>query len=268
MPAFTRAQSHLGSGKSPDSGAHDDRHRRQEATRGTGGAGTGHRWRHHRGRHRLHGQPVHRGPGRATRAGCARGSPAPRPAVRSCARRGCRCSTSTSSTGLDLYIDGADEANPARQLIKGGGGALTREKIVAAASRRFVCIVDETKLVATLGKFPLPVEVIPMARELVARELARRGGRPVWRSDCVTDNGNHILDVHGLAHHRSRRARSRAQPDHRRRDRGPVRRPAGGCTAGRHRRRGRNPLAHRRCPAGGPAWRLRVPAPTGGIPLY
>ncbi len=101
--------------------------------------------------------------------------------------------------GLDLYIDGADEANPARQLIKGGGAALTREKIVAAASRRFVCIVDETKLVATLGKFPLPVEVIPMARELVARELTRRGGRPVWRRDCVTDNGNHILDVHDLA---------------------------------------------------------------------
>jgi ribose 5-phosphate isomerase A len=100
--------------------------------------------------------------------------------------------------GLDLYIDGADEANPARQLIKGGGGALTREKIVAAASRRFVCIIDETKLVATLGKFPLPVEVIPMARELVARELSRRGGRPVWRSGCVTDNGNDILDVHDL----------------------------------------------------------------------
>ncbi|MBS0578400.1 MAG: ribose-5-phosphate isomerase RpiA [Proteobacteria bacterium] len=100
--------------------------------------------------------------------------------------------------GLDLYIDGADEANPARQLIKGGGAALTREKIIAAAARRFVCIVDETKLVATLGKFPLPVEVIPMARELVARDLARRGGRPVWRAGCVTDNGNHILDVHDL----------------------------------------------------------------------
>src|SRR5450432_2388128 len=99
-------------------------------------------------------------------------------------------------TGLDLYIDGADEANPARQLIKGGGGALTREKIVAAASRRFVCIVDDTKLVAILGRFPLPVEVIPMARELVARELTRGGGRPVWRSGCVTDNGNDILDVH------------------------------------------------------------------------
>ncbi|HEY2808841.1 MAG TPA: ribose-5-phosphate isomerase RpiA [Steroidobacteraceae bacterium] len=100
--------------------------------------------------------------------------------------------------GLDLYIDGADEANAARQLIKGGGAALTREKIVAAASRRFVCIVDETKLVTTLGKFPLPVEVIPMARALVARELTSRGGRPVWRANCLTDNGNHILDVHDL----------------------------------------------------------------------
>jgi ribose 5-phosphate isomerase A len=101
-------------------------------------------------------------------------------------------------TELHLYVDGADEATPARALIKGGGGALTREKIVAAAARRFVCIVDEGKIVARLGKFPLPVEVIPMARELVARELAARGGRPVWRRACVTDNGNHILDVHGL----------------------------------------------------------------------
>lgn len=99
---------------------------------------------------------------------------------------------------LDLYIDGADEANSARQLIKGGGGALTREKIVAAAARRFVCIVDDSKMVETLGRFPLPVEVIPMARALVARELAARGGRPVWRAGFVTDNGNHILDVHGL----------------------------------------------------------------------
>jgi ribose 5-phosphate isomerase A len=101
-------------------------------------------------------------------------------------------------TDLDLYIDGADEANPARQLIKGGGGALTREKIVAAAARRFVCIVDDTKIVAVLGGFPLPIEVIPMARELVARKLAARGGRPVWRQGFVTDNGNQILDVHGL----------------------------------------------------------------------
>jgi ribose 5-phosphate isomerase A len=101
--------------------------------------------------------------------------------------------------GLGLYIDGADEANSRLQLIKGGGAALTREKIVAAASRTFVCIADETKLVGTLGKFPLPVEVIPMARSLVARELAALGGRPVHRAGVVTDNGNHILDVHGLS---------------------------------------------------------------------
>jgi len=99
---------------------------------------------------------------------------------------------------LNAYVDGADEATPARHLIKGGGGALTREKIIAAAARRFVCIVDDSKMVATLGRFPLPVEVIPMARTLVARELAARGGRPQWRTGFVTDNGNHILDVHGL----------------------------------------------------------------------
>jgi ribose 5-phosphate isomerase A len=100
---------------------------------------------------------------------------------------------------LALYVDGADEATPARHLIKGGGGALTREKIVAAAARRFVCIVDDAKMVATLGRFPLPVEVIPMARALVARELTARGGRPVWRTGFVTDNGNDILDIHGLS---------------------------------------------------------------------
>jgi ribose 5-phosphate isomerase A len=99
---------------------------------------------------------------------------------------------------LNLYVDGADEATAQRHLIKGGGGALTREKIIAAAARRFLCIVDDTKVVATLGRFPLPVEVIPMARTLVARELSARGGRPVWRQGFVTDNGNHILDVHGL----------------------------------------------------------------------
>jgi len=99
---------------------------------------------------------------------------------------------------IDTYIDGADETNPGRQLIKGGGAALTREKIIAAASRRFVCIADEGKLVDTLGAFPLPVEVIPMSRTYVARALERLGGRPVWRSNTVTDNGNHILDVHGL----------------------------------------------------------------------
>ena len=100
---------------------------------------------------------------------------------------------------LDLYIDGADEASAARQLIKGGGGALTREKVIAAAARRFVCIVDDSKLVHTLGRFPLPIEVIPMARTLVARQLTAGGGRPVWREGFVTDNGNHILDVHGLS---------------------------------------------------------------------
>jgi len=99
---------------------------------------------------------------------------------------------------LGVYVDGADEATRALELVKGGGGALTREKIVAAASRRFVCIVDEKKLVDRLGRFPLPVEVIPMARSLVARELARLGGRPVLREGFVTDNGNQILDVHEL----------------------------------------------------------------------
>jgi len=103
--------------------------------------------------------------------------------------------------GLGLYVDGADEANPRRELIKGGGAALTREKIVAAAARTFVCIVDDSKLVDVLGRFPLPVEVIPMARNLVARELVKLGGEPRWREGTVTDNGNHILDVHGLAIH-------------------------------------------------------------------
>ena len=99
---------------------------------------------------------------------------------------------------LELYVDGADEATSHRHLIKGGGGALTREKIIAGASRRFVCIVDDSKLVDVLGRFPLPIEVVPMARSFVARELAGMGGRPVWRDCFVTDNGNHILDVHGL----------------------------------------------------------------------
>ena len=99
---------------------------------------------------------------------------------------------------LPLYVDGADEATEHRQLIKGGGGALTREKIIAAASQTFVCIVDESKLVRRLGAFPLPVEVIPMARSYVARQIVALGGRPVYRQGFVTDNGNIILDVHGL----------------------------------------------------------------------
>ena len=100
---------------------------------------------------------------------------------------------------LGIYIDGADEANPGRELIKGGGAALTREKIIAAAARTFVCIVDDSKLVDVLGRFPLPVEVIPMARELVARQLTALGGKPVLRAGVVTDNGNQIIDVHGLS---------------------------------------------------------------------
>lgn len=104
-----------------------------------------------------------------------------------------------NATGeLGVYVDGADEATRDRYLVKGGGAALTREKIVAAASRRFVCIVDDSKLVDVLGRFPLPIEVIPMARSYVARELVARGGQPVWRENCTTDNGNQILDVHGL----------------------------------------------------------------------
>lgn len=103
--------------------------------------------------------------------------------------------------GLSLYVDGADESNQRLELIKGGGGALTREKIVAAASEQFVCIADESKLVEVLGRFPLPVEVIPMARSYVARELAKLGGNPVWRESVVTDNGNVILDVEGVAIH-------------------------------------------------------------------
>lgn len=99
---------------------------------------------------------------------------------------------------LSLYVDGADESNHYLHLIKGGGGALTREKIVAACAKQFVCIADGSKLVDVLGKFPLPVEVIPMARSMVARELVKRGGQPVYREGFVTDNGNDILDVHNL----------------------------------------------------------------------
>jgi ribose 5-phosphate isomerase A len=100
---------------------------------------------------------------------------------------------------VSFYVDGADEANRYLQLIKGGGAALTREKIVAAVAREFICIVDESKLVDVLGKFPLPVEVIPMARSHVARQIVKLGGDPVYREGCVTDNGNHILDVYNLS---------------------------------------------------------------------
>lgn len=99
---------------------------------------------------------------------------------------------------LTLYVDGADECDPHGRLIKGGGAALTREKIIAAASQRFVCVIDASKEVSILGAFPLPVEVIPMARSHVGRELRRLGGQPVWRESVTTDNGNWLLDVHGL----------------------------------------------------------------------
>ena len=99
---------------------------------------------------------------------------------------------------ISVYIDGADESNHYLHLIKGGGGALTREKIVAAVSQRFICIADDSKLVDVLGKFPLPVEVIPMARSYVAREIVKLGGQPVWRENFITDNGNVILDIHNL----------------------------------------------------------------------
>jgi ribose 5-phosphate isomerase A len=106
-----------------------------------------------------------------------------------------------NNTGpLSLYVDGADECDAHKRLIKGGGAALTREKIIAEASKKFVCIIDASKQVGVLGKFPLPVEVIPMARSLVARQiLAKTGGQPVWRDGVVTDNGNWVLDVHNLS---------------------------------------------------------------------
>lgn len=103
-----------------------------------------------------------------------------------------------SAGTLRVYVDGADETNKHLQLIKGGGAALTREKIIAAASEEFVCIADESKLVPMLGKFPLPVEVIPMARSYVAREIVKLGGDPVYREGCITDNGNNILDIYNL----------------------------------------------------------------------
>ena len=113
-------------------------------------------------------------------------------------KHGIRVFDLNSVNALDVYVDGADEVTEHLHMIKGGGGALTREKIVAAVAKQFVCICDASKLVPVLGKFPLPVEVIPMARSLVGRELLRRGGHPVLRENVKTDNGNVILDCHGL----------------------------------------------------------------------
>lgn len=111
---------------------------------------------------------------------------------------GFEVSTLNETGALDLYIDGADESNKHLQLIKGGGGALTREKVLAGAALRFVCIVDDSKLVGMLGSFPLPIEILPMAQAFVARHFVKLRARPVWREGFVTDNGNHILDVHDL----------------------------------------------------------------------
>ena len=113
-------------------------------------------------------------------------------------QQGFEVMTLNETGDIDLYIDGADESNKHLQLIKGGGGALTREKVLAAAARRFVCIIDDSKLVGMLGAFPLPIEVLPMAQELVARRMLKMRGQPVWREGFITDNGNHILDVHNL----------------------------------------------------------------------
>lgn len=107
--------------------------------------------------------------------------------------------TLNSVGDIDIYIDGADEATKHLQLIKGGGGALTREKVLAGAARKFVCIIDDSKQVGMLGSFPLPIEVIPMAQSFVARKLVKIRGQPIWRENFVTDNGNHILDVHNLS---------------------------------------------------------------------
>lgn len=112
--------------------------------------------------------------------------------------RGFDVKTLNETGDIDVYIDGADECNKHLHLIKGGGGALTREKVLAAAARRFVCIVDDTKLVGMLGTFPVPIEVLPMAQELVSRRLLKMRGRPIWREGFITDNGNHILDVEDL----------------------------------------------------------------------
>ena len=113
-------------------------------------------------------------------------------------QQGFEVTTLNEAGDLDLYLDGADESDKRLRLIKGGGGALTREKVLAGASRRFICLVDEHKLVGMLGRFPLPVEVLPMAQAFVVRRLLKLRAQPVWREEFVTDNGNHILDIHDL----------------------------------------------------------------------
>ena len=111
---------------------------------------------------------------------------------------GFEVTTLNSAGDVDVYIDGADEATKHMHLVKGGGGALTREKVLAGAARKFVCIIDDSKQVGMLGTFPLPIEVVPMAQSFVARKMVKMRGQPIWREGFVTDNGNHILDVHNL----------------------------------------------------------------------
>jgi ribose 5-phosphate isomerase A len=113
-------------------------------------------------------------------------------------KNGFEVSTLNETGDFDIYIDGADESNKRLQLIKGGGGALTREKVLASAARRFICIADDTKMVGMLGSFPLPIEVLPMAQAVIARSIVKLRGQPIWREGFVTDNGNHILDIHDL----------------------------------------------------------------------
>ncbi len=113
-------------------------------------------------------------------------------------QHGFEVATLNETGDIDLYIDGADESNKHLQLIKGGGGALTREKVLATSARRFVCIVDDTKLVGMLGGFPLPIEVLPMAQEFIFRRVLKMRGQPIWREGFITDNGNHVLDIHNL----------------------------------------------------------------------
>ena len=135
---------------------------------------------------------------RGLKKGWVRGAvPSSKETERALRKKGIRVLDLNQAKKVSLYVDGADEVDPKLRLIKGGGGALTREKIIATAAKKFICIVDESKLVKRLGKFPVPLEIVPMAREQVTKEIRRWGGRPVWRKNFITDNGGEILDVHG-----------------------------------------------------------------------
>ena len=135
---------------------------------------------------------------RGLKKGWVRGAvPSSKESERALRKKGIPVLDLNQAKKVSVYVDGADEVDRRMRLIKGGGGALTREKIIATAANKFICIVDESKLVKRLGKFPVPMEVVPMARDQVAKEIRRRGGRPVWRKNFMTDNGGEILDVHG-----------------------------------------------------------------------